>query len=361
MRRASPTRLHAWYRAGPTPRVSGILEMTTAETRENGRLVTKIWHPAYFQHGSARLGYFEGWYFKVVDAQRGHPMAIIPGVSIEPSGRRHSFVQVMSGDGRSHWFDLPWGAFSYETDRFELRFAGSRFTDRVIELDLDDGEMSVRGSLALGEPRPWPVRPLSPGIMGPFRFAPFMECYHGVLSLDHSVDGELVIDGRALSFDGGRGYTEKDWGRSFPSSWVWTQSNDFGRPGVSLTASIARIPWIGSSFVGSIAGLLVDGHLYRFATYTGARLVSLTHPTGGARFALQDRTHRLEVEATGAVPGSLRSPVLGRMIGTVEESLCGTVRVRLTERSSGAVVFEGMGQTSGIELMDPTGELVVEE
>jgi len=321
--------------------------------------VTRIWHPAYFQNGSASRGYFEGWYFKLVDAQRAHPMAIIAGVSIEPSGRRHAFVQTMFGDGRSHWFDLPWEAFSYATDRFELRFGTSRFTEHAIDLDLDDGEMSVRGSLALGELYPWPVRPLSPGIMGPFRFAPFMECYHGVLSLDHSVDGSLVADGETLDFDGGRGYIEKDWGRSFPSAWVWTQSNDFGRPGVSLTASIARIPWIGSSFVGSIAGLLVDGHLYRFATYTGAGLASLSHADGSVDFALQDRTHRLEVAATGAVPGSLRSPVLGRMIGTVEESLCGVVRVRLTERTGGAVVFEGEGKTSGIELMDPAGDLVV--
>jgi hypothetical protein len=193
--------------------------------------------------------------------------------------------------------------------------------------------------------------------MGPFRFAPFMECYHGVLSLDHAVNGSLELAGAHLEFDGGRGYTEKDWGRSFPSAWVWAQSNDFGTPGISLTASIARIPWLGSSFIGSIVGLQTQGRLYRFATYTGARVVSLKHPPGGVEFAVQDRRHRLEVSASGAVPGTLRSPLLGRMIGTVEESLCGTVHVRLTERVGYRVVFEGAGQASGIELMDPDGDL----
>jgi len=321
--------------------------------------LNKVWHPAYYQDGRASRGYFEGWYFKLVDAQRAHPLAIIPGVSIEPTGRRHAFVQIMFGDGRSHWFDLPWESFAYARDRFELTFGGNRFTEREIVLDLQDADVTVRGSFALGEPTPWPVRPLSPGIMGPFRFVPLMECYHGVLSLDHAVSGAVEIDGQRLEFDGGRGYTEKDWGRSFPSAWVWAQSNDFSAPGVSLTASIARIPWIGSSFVGAIAGLLVDGRLYRFATYTGAKLVSLAHPPGGVDFVLQDRTHRLEVSASGAVPGTLRSPVLGRMIGRVEESLCGEVRVRLTERAGGAVVFEGLGRASGIELMDPSGDLAV--
>ncbi len=319
--------------------------------------LTKVWHPAYYQNGGTRRGYFEGWYFKVVDATCPQTLAIIPGVSIEPTGRRHAFVQVIQDDGSAHWFDLPWESFSSAQDHFEIHVGACTFTDREIVLDLDDGESRVRGRLALGEPKPWPVRPLSPGIMGPFRFAPFMECYHGVLSLDHTVAGTVEIDGRRCRFEDGRGYTEKDWGRSFPSAWVWVQSNGFEHERVSLTASIARIPWLGSSFVGSIVGLLVDGRLYRFATYTGAKLVSLSHTPGAVEFTLQDGRHRIEVSASGAVPGTLRSPVLGRMIGRVEESLSGVVRVRLTERRSGREIFAGEGRNSGIEMMDPAGDL----
>ncbi len=320
-------------------------------------VVRKVWHPAYYQDGHKWHGYFEGWYFKVLDATGGQALAIIPGVSIDREGERRAFVQVMRADGRTHWFDFPWESFRYARDRFDISVGPCRFSDREITLELGSDECAVCGTLKLGEPIPWPVRSLSPGIMGPFRFAPLMECYHGVLSLDHSVDGTLTVDGTPVVFDGGRGYTEKDWGRSFPSAWVWVQSNDFGRTGVSLTASIARIPWLGSSFVGSIVGLLVDGRLYRFATYTGARLVSLTHSNGGVDFVVQDRRHRLEVSACGAVPGQLRSPVLGQMIGQVEESLRGTVRVRLTERGTGREVFAGEGHGSGIELMDPEGDL----
>ena len=319
--------------------------------------LTKVWHPALYQDGRTRRGYFEGWYFKATDTSGARTLAIIPGVSIEPAGRRHAFVQVMRDDGLTHWFDLPWEEFSSATNHFDIRVGGCRFTDREITLDLDDGTSRVLGTLALGAPKPWPVRPLSPGIMGPFRFAPFMECYHGVLSMDHAVDGAAEIDGERLVFDGGRGYTEKDWGRSFPSAWVWVQSNGFDHPGISLTASIARIPWLGSSFVGSIVGLLVDGELHRFATYTGARLASLSHSAGAVEFALEDSRLRIEVAASGAVPGILRSPVLGRMVGQVEESLNGMVRVRLIERASGREVFSGEGRGSGIELMDPARDL----
>jgi hypothetical protein len=331
----------------------------THDARTRMYSLTKVWHPAYYQDGPTARGYFEGWYFKLVDATGEQALAVIPGVSIERGGPRRAFVQIMHGDGRTHWFDLPWESFSFARDRFEITVGGCRFSDREVVLDLDDGDLKVKGRLTLGEPVPWPVTALSPGIMGPFRFAPFMECYHGVLSLDHSIDGTLDVGDRRLVFDGGRGYTEKDWGRSFPSAWVWVQCNDFGRTGVSLTASIARVPWLGSSFVGSIVGLLVDGELHRFATYTGAHLASLTHPTGGVDFALEDRRLRIEVSACGAVPGQLRSPVMGQMVGSVEESLHGTVRVRLTEIATGREVFAGEGRSCGIELMDPKGDLAV--
>ena len=32
----------------------------------------------------------------------------------------------------------------------------------------------------------WPVKVTSPGAMGPYAFVPFMECYHGVVSMDHT-------------------------------------------------------------------------------------------------------------------------------------------------------------------------------
>jgi tocopherol cyclase len=51
--------------------------------------------------------------------------------------------------------------------------------------------------------------------MGWFAYVPFMECYHGVLSLDHEVNGRLRLGKRETDFSGGRGYIEKDWAAPF--------------------------------------------------------------------------------------------------------------------------------------------------
>ncbi|WP_243392439.1 MULTISPECIES: tocopherol cyclase family protein [unclassified Mesotoga] len=30
-----------------------------------------------------------------------------------------------------------------------------------------------------------------------------------------------------IDLTGGKGYIEKDWGRSLPDAWIWMQSNNF--------------------------------------------------------------------------------------------------------------------------------------
>jgi len=83
-----------------------------------------------------------------------------------------------------------------------------------------------------------------------------MECYHGILSMDHAIEEFVEAEGIRTDLRGGRGYIEKDWGASMPSSWIWMQTNHFDRVGVSLSGSIAKIPWLGNYFTGYIFGFL---------------------------------------------------------------------------------------------------------
>ncbi len=314
-----------------------------------------------YQGARARDRYFEGWYFKSVAPSCGEAIAVIPGVSLDEAGRTsHAFVQVMRAGGVQHYFPYPRDAFVWDPDAgFRVSVGPNTFTTAAMHLDLtgDDGAL-VRGDVSFGTWRPWPVTLLSPGIMGWYRFVPGMETYHGVLSLDHAVNGAVEFDGDRIDLGGGRGYVEKDWGTGFPSSWVWMQTNTFEREGISLTASVARVPFMTGAFVGFIAGLLVDGELHRFATYTGAHLERLETGPQRADILLLDRRLELSIHAEGR-PGrtaELKAPVLGAMAGRDAESLDATVEVVLRERGSGAVLFEGAGRCAGLEVMD-RGEL----
>lgn len=321
----------------------------------------RIWNPATYQGGHISRRYFEGWYFKQVDSEGRRALAVIPGVSYsEDGGSKHAFVQIMSGEGVVHYFTYPIEAFSCDSgDSFAMRIGDNTFSKGGMQLRLQDGDVRVYGELRFGAWSPWPVSALSPGIMGWYRFVPAMETYHGVLSMDHEVSGTIKVDGDTIGFDGGRGYVEKDWGRSFPSSWIWAQSNHFGRPGVSVTVSVAKVPWMTGAFIGNIAGLLLDGKLYRFATYTGAKLVCTDTRANAAHLVLRDRRFELELVVEGREPLMLKAPVLGAMVGRDAESLGGTIEVTLRALRGDAtsVVFEGTGRQAGVEVMNDLAEL----
>ena len=174
-----------------------------------------------------------------------------------------------------------------------------------------------------------------------------------MLSLDHNLGGSLEIDGRSVSFDGGRGYIEKDWGTSFPSAWVWLQSNHFSRPGVSLTASVASIP-IGSwRFPGFIVGLWHDGRLHRFATYDLSHIERLEIGETTVSWTLRSRSERLEILATRAEGGLLRGPSKADMGVRVPETLSAQADVRLTVLRAGraTTVFQDTGHHAGLEIV----------
>ena len=60
--------------------------------------------------------------------------------------------------------------------------------------------LSLHGALQCG-----PFTPLKSDIMGPFRFLPGMECSHGVISMGHTLEGTLTLNGAVLDFAGGTG------------------------------------------------------------------------------------------------------------------------------------------------------------
>jgi tocopherol cyclase len=326
-----------------------------------------IWKPALYHGRGQRPPFFEGWYFKLVDASERRRYAIIPGVFIgrEP-GSSHAFVQTLDGvTGRTVYHRFPFEAFQAARDEFDIRVGASRFRADRIELEIDRPEGSLRGELCFSGGTPWPVTLTSPGIMGPYALAPFMECYHGVLSFDHEISGTLTVDGGALDFHGGRGYIEKDWGQAFPKAWIWMQSNHFEWPGTCLTASVAIIPWLGGAFPGFIVGLWHGGRLYRFATYTGAALERLDVEDTHVTWRLSGRTgpdktpHRLEIVAWRAKGGLLHSPERVAMLQRVLESLTARLDVRLLALTGGQeqTLFEGTGRHAGLEIVGPIAEI----
>jgi tocopherol cyclase len=318
-------------------------------------------NPACYHGGVKKPPFFEGWYYKLVDRTERRRYAIIPGVFLgDGGGETHAFVQVLDGQsGSAIYHEYPIEEFWSAEGVFDIRVGANQFTSDHVILDTRTADLTLMGRLDFQSPTPWPVTLRSPGIMGWYAWVPFMECYHGVVSLDHTLHGALQINGRHIDFTGGRGYIEKDWGKSFPEAWIWFQTNHFESAGTSLTASIARIPWIGSAFPGFIIGFWHAGTLYRFATYTGAETEHLDITDERITWIVRDKHHLLEMKATRREGGLLRAPTLEGMGRRIGETLNATVEVRLFGlRAPGAgLLFGGTGRHAGLEAAGDLGRL----
>ncbi len=317
------------------------------------RLLNPRWLHFEGYHGDGkRSPFFEGWYFKVVDRTTRHRYAIIPGISLSTAGDDpHSFVQVLEdASGKAIYQRYDVDGFAADERGVNVRVGPNTFTWDHMHIEVDHSDLSLHGDVRFLGTRPWPVIPTSPGIMDWYTWVPRMECYHGVLSLDHGLSGTLTAGETSIDFTEGRGYIEKDWGQSFPSGWVWMQTNHFATPGISLTASIAMIPWIGRAFPGFIVGLLLDDTLIRFATYTGAKTTHLSLTEEVVTWRLQDALYVLDIVAHRADAGKLRGPSRHDMGRPVPETLSARVDVTLRTRFSDMIIYSGTGACAGMEI-----------
>jgi hypothetical protein len=296
----------------------------------------KILNPSCYQGAKKNSRHFEGWYFKLVDKSEGH-----------------SFIQVFNGSNdEAHYFKFQIGDFHAKDHVFDIQIQSNRFSSNRIALDVGNSSFEMKGELRFKHLTPWPRTLISPGIMGWYTWVPFMECYHGIVSLDHEIQGSLSVNGRDVDFSNGRGYTEKDWGRSFPEAWIWCQSNHFSSAGVAFTGSIAVIPWIRGSFLGFIFGLRHGNRLYRFATYTGARLVRLEMDDSKVRWAIKQKNTILEITVNRSEGSLLQAPTENGMTRRISETLKSMIEIKLSRRSNKGdeIIFDDTGRHAGFEI-----------
>jgi hypothetical protein len=311
----------------------------------------KVYNPIIFQGNLNKNRYFEGWYFKHVSANRDHVFSFIPGVSLTKTDK-HAFIQVIDGISGKTWnvkYELS--EFDYSKKEFHVRVGKSSFSEKGMELDIDTPDLKINGKIFYGDFVKYPSSVFSPGIMGWYSFVPFMECKHGIGSVLHSLKGSLFINNSEISFSDGTGYIEKDWGTSFPESWIWLHCNTFEKPGSSFTFSVAKIPWLGSFFIGHICFLYVEGRFHLFATYNGSKIIKLTFHAPVLEIEMKNKTHTLKVKAIQNRSGDLKAPVTGEMNRIIKESVDSEIEIELFNNQN-KLVFTEKGSRAGLEIIE---------
>ncbi len=298
-------------------------------------------------HQSRKRPYFEGWYFK--HSGGSDAFAAIPGIYRgSDRSQDHAFVQILfSSPPESRFVRYAAEAFSCAQSGFEVHVGPNVFLMDGIRLSMPDigleAEMEYTGRV------PLKCSLISPTIMGPFAYLPGMQCSHGVLSLWHSVSGEVRYSNRRLTFSGGDGYIEKDWGGVFPDSWVWMQC---GNRDMTLMCAIATIPLKLIRFTGVICVLRIGEKQYRFATYNGAHVVRFSRNEGTVTVEMERKGQHLVIEAGETEFGQLQAPTYTGMDRQISESISAHFKVEMRQRGDTLLYGE---YTGGLEMLEANG------
>lgn len=253
--------------------------------------------------------FFEGWYFK--QQYENLNIAFIPGVNIDKNGARYSFIQVIM-DSNSYYIKYDYKDFLVSEDKLTIKIKDNIFSKKGVIVNIVNKDILIKGKLNYED-----ITPIKYDIMGPFSLLPFMECNHGIISLHHKVRGNLKINNEEVLIKDGTGYIEKDWGSSFPKSYLWIQSNDFKDEKTSIMVSIADIPFSKFEFKGCIAVVYYKGKEYRLATYNGVKIVFYNE--NGV--VIKRGKYKLEIDIKENYPQKLLAPNGGEMIRTIYENI----------------------------------------
>ena len=317
----------------------------------------RVFKPEVFQGSLSGRRYFEGWYFKNVSVNRDMVYSFIPGIALNRK-IPHTFIQVINGlTGKTHYIEYPLSAFSFSRKEFRVQVGASVFTRDGIQLDIDSDGLKIAGQLVYSGNVKYPSSLFSPGIMGWYSFVPFMECKHAVVSVTHRIDGGLVINGDFLDFSGGKGYIEKDWGKSFPESWIWLQSNHFLHSDASMMISIAKIPWLGSFFTGFLGFLYYNETFYPFSTYLNSEISMLQRDDKRLCIEICGKDFTLQVSAAIRQSGLLRAPKSGEMNRHIKESIDSELEVNLIS-NKGTTIYKDHAVRAGLEVIDSIFDII---
>lgn len=291
--------------------------------------------------------YFEGWYFK--NANNKNAISFIPGININGQEKK-AFIQIITMDS-SYFVNYNIENFEFSFAPFCIKIGNNLFSKDGIHIDIkeDTQNLIVYGELKYSNGKNIGTSFLNPNIMGPFSYVPFMECNHAILNMKTRVDGLININNNKIIFNNNVGYIEKDWGCSFPKSYIWCQGNDFQNSNASFMISIADIPFKIFHFKGIICDLIIDNDEFKFTTYNNTKLIKYDVNDKLLNLALKKGHYTLNIKSKHTTGFKLFAPVKGKMEKDIFESISELINVTL--KKDNAVIFSDTSTNCGLEIV----------
>ena len=309
-----------------------------------------IKNPELFQgknYLNKKKNYFEGWYFKNTNLQRG--ISFIPGINIYDTGAK-AFIQIITNN-MSYFVHYNINDFQFYYNPFSIRIGNNSFSKESIDINIEDKSQNLKiyGNIKYSNSKNINTNIFAPNIMGPFSYIPFMECNHAILSMQNDINGYININDEIIQFNNNKGYIEKDWGCSFPKSYIWCQGNNFQKNNASFMFSVADIPFKLFTFKGFICSLLINKEEFKFTTYNNAKLVEYDIKENSFSITFKKDLYILNIKSNYSKGLKLVAPVKGKMAKDIFESISASVTVNLKKEKE--IIFNDTSNMCGLEIV----------
>jgi len=291
--------------------------------------------------------YFEGWYFK--NTSKGNGISFIPGINIEKQTPK-AFVQIITNN-TSYFVNYNIDDFDFSYEPFLIKVGNNIFSKEGIHIDIKDEaqNLKINGEIKYTNNKNIDTNFMNPNIMGPFSYVPFMECNHAILSMKNNANGSIDINNTVINFKDDMGYIEKDWGISFPKTYIWCQGNNFEKSNASFMLSIANVPFKMFNFRGMICVLFIDDKEYKFTTYNNSKIVEYEVNENSLNITLKKDDYFFNIKSNFESGQRLSAPVKGKMDKDIFESINSVITVTLKHGDD--IIFCDTSKNCGLEIV----------
>lgn len=297
--------------------------------------------------------YFENWYFRLVDEGKEHALGILVGKS-EGLKVSEAFIQVMGETAEDNV------CITYPTSKAIVTGKGiqieeNSFDAQSLRLDIHNESFKLKGEIIFNHHKEVKQSFWVPGLMGPFKYMPFLESYHEVISLENTLMGSLVLNDKRLSFNEGKGYIEKDWGKTFPRVWLWAQCNHFKKQNMALMVGIARMPVFFDYHTSFAIPIFYEDQLEIFSNYNGGHIAKLYRYKGYVHLIVTQKSKILDIKIYGSDEVSCITSRSSHMIRDVYA--CDNAKIEIKMMQNNMLLFEDVGCWCDLEMGGNTSKL----
>jgi tocopherol cyclase len=285
-----------------------------------------IYKPTTLRGHLERNNYFEGWFQKIYSKELNASIVIIYGYATQNTTDKTGFIQILLPKKTPEIIYFNRNEISFHPKEHIVRMGENLLTTESIQIHTNDIHMFLK--LTNNQ-----VTQTFKNSMGYYYFVPHLPCYHSVLNAAHQVSGEIQLKEARYVLNNENGYLEKNWGTSFPESYIWLHAVDPLDAKVSMLFSIAEIKWLGIKFLKHVGHFCFDDKQIDLRSLNNFAF-TYQRPSKD-NYQIQIKSSTLQIEISIALGNNIlfKGPQGGKLSNDIIHFIDADIQIRLSENN----------------------------